>query len=452
MGSSRVRWRILLLIVAASFVSYVLRTNLSIVAPAMIAELGLSEVELGMVLSAFALGYAIFQFPGGVFGDVAGPRRAVTGMALAWGLLTLATGLVPGPATTGAAATVAALVAIRFLVGVSHAPIFPVATGGMVASWFPVSAWGLPNGLSSAGLTLGAAATGPLVVWLTERVGWRGSFLATAPAAFLLAAVWWACTRDRPEQHPGVSRGELDLIEAGRPPELGGTRPRGVWRAALRNREIRLLAASYFCMNYVFYLFFNWFFYYLVEVRGFEAGYAASLTAAQWVLGAAGATLGGVLCDRMMQRLGPRRGARILPVVGLVASAALLAAGAFSARPALAAALLAACFGMNQLTEASYWAAAICVGGRHASTATGVLNTGGNLVGFVGAVSVPLVARLLGWPWAISSGALVALVGAMLWTRIEADRPLVPAAVPPGDASPKSRDVPSRGSRMRLGK
>src|SRR5262249_12367311 len=116
---SRVRWRILLLIVAASFVSYLLRTNLSIVAPALMSE-------LGMVLSAFALGYAIFQFPGGVFGDAVGPRRAVTGMAVAWGLLTLATGLVPGAAATGSAAVVAALIAIRFLVGVSHAPIFPV--------------------------------------------------------------------------------------------------------------------------------------------------------------------------------------------------------------------------------------------------------------------------------------------------------------------------------------
>src|SRR5262249_14163422 len=171
------------------------------------------------------------------------------------------------------------------------------------------------------GLGPGPAATGPLVVWLPERVSWRGSFLATAPAAFGLAALWWACTRDRPEQHPGVSRGELLLIDAGRPPEVGAARPRGVWRAALESREIRLLAASYFCMNYVFYLFFNWLFYYLVEVRGFEAGQAASLSAAQWIVGALGATLGGVLCDRSMRRLGPRRGARVLPIAGLVGSA-----------------------------------------------------------------------------------------------------------------------------------
>src|SRR5262245_46273963 len=112
-GPSRVRWRILLLIVVASFVSYVLRTNLSIVGPTMIAELGISEVELGMVLSAFALGYTIFQFPGGMFGEAVGPRLAVTLMAVSWGLLTLASGLVPGGAP--ASAVVATLVVIRFL-------------------------------------------------------------------------------------------------------------------------------------------------------------------------------------------------------------------------------------------------------------------------------------------------------------------------------------------------
>jgi ACS family glucarate transporter-like MFS transporter len=408
--------------VVASFVSYVLRTNLSIVGPSMIEELGISEIELGWVLSAFALGYTIFQFPGGIFGDVVGPRLAVALMAVAWGFLTVLSGLVPAGAAASTA--IAALVAIRFLVGVTQAPIFPVMTGGMVSNWFPVSGWGLPNGLSSAGLTLGAAATAPLIVWLEQGVGWRGSFLATAPVAFALAGVWWWYARDHPAQHPSVARDEIELIEAGRPPPEQAAEERGVWRAALRNREIQLLTASYFCMNYVFYLFFNWFFYYLVEVRGFEAERAAFLTATQWLIGALGATLGGLLCDGLMRRFGARRGARALPVAGLVASALLLAGGAFTPDPVLAVALFAACFGMNQLTEAGFWAATISVAGRHASAGAGVLNTGGNLVGFFGAVLVPVVARALGWPWAVSTGAVAALVGALLWAWIRADRPL----------------------------
>lgn len=61
-----VRWRVLALLVLASFVSYVLRSNISIAAPAMKADLGLTEQQLGYILAAFTLGYTIFQFPGGV--------------------------------------------------------------------------------------------------------------------------------------------------------------------------------------------------------------------------------------------------------------------------------------------------------------------------------------------------------------------------------------------------
>jgi ACS family glucarate transporter-like MFS transporter len=263
-----------------------------------------------------------------------------------------------------------------------------------------------------------------LIVWLIAELGWRGSFVASAPIAFLLAGIWWWYTRDHPREHAGVERSELELIEAGRSPPDAAASERGVWKAALRNREILLLTASYFCMNYVFYLFFNWFFYYLVEVRGFDQERAASLSAAQWVVGAVGATLGGLLCDRTMKRFGARRGARVLPVVGLVGSALLLALGASATEPLLAVALLAGCFGMNQLTEAGFWATTISVAGRHASAAAGVLNTGGNLVGFFGALLVPAIAQALGWPWAIASGAIVALIGALLWIWIRGDRPM----------------------------
>ncbi len=288
-----------------------------------------------------------------------------------------------------------------------------------------MASWGWPNGLSSTGLTLGGAATGPLVVWLMARAGWRGSFLLTAPLAFVLAAVWWWTTRDYPEQHPAVSRKEQALIDAGRPPPVPAAGKKGVWRQVLGNRDLLLLTLSYFCINYVFYLFFNWFFYYLVEVRGFEEAQAAGLTASQWIVGAVGAALGGLACDGSMRRFGLRRGARVVPVVSLVAVALLLAAGAWAEEAGLAVALLAACFGCIQLTDAGYWAATIAVGDRHASSATGILNTGGNLVGFAGALLVPAAAGAFGWPWAMGSGALAALLAAALWLWIRTDRPMV---------------------------
>ena len=79
-----VRWRILAWIVVASIVAYILRFNLSVAAPAMMRDLGLSEAQLGVVLGALAWSYGLFQAPGGLLGERMGPRRSMTLMYVAW--------------------------------------------------------------------------------------------------------------------------------------------------------------------------------------------------------------------------------------------------------------------------------------------------------------------------------------------------------------------------------
>lgn len=423
------RWIVLAIIIFSSFIAYVLRTNVNIVGETMIDDLGIDEIQLGMVFSAFAAGYAIFQFPGGVFGDRYGARFAITAIATAWALLTIATAVIPGPAVLPAGAIVAALVVVRFLVGAAHAPFFPVTIGGTIASWFPVRQWGLPNGLSSTGLTLGAAATAPAVVWLMEAYGWRGALLLTAPAGFVVALVYRGFVTDEPADHRLITSEELALIRSDRPPAEGAHEP-GAWKLALKNRNVLLLTLSYFCMNYVFFLFFNWFFFYLVDVRGFAATDAGFLTAALWVLGAVGATAGGLACDLLVRRMGVRAGPRVLAMSGLILSAVFLGVGAVSDDITLAIVALCICFACNQLTEAPMWVATMSVAGNHAQVATGVLNTGGNLTGVVGGMLVPVMALELGWPAAIMTGSLFAIVGAMLWFFIRADEPMV---APGGD-------------------
>src|SRR5687767_1041451 len=97
---THVRWRIVGLLVVVSFVAYLLRTNMSVAGERMMVELGLSKVQLGLVLAAFAWGYALFQFPGGVYGERLGGRRALTIIAVLWGLLNLLIGLLPASAPT----------------------------------------------------------------------------------------------------------------------------------------------------------------------------------------------------------------------------------------------------------------------------------------------------------------------------------------------------------------
>jgi ACS family glucarate transporter-like MFS transporter len=423
-GKTNIRWLVLALIILASGVSYVLRTNISVIGESMMTDLGLTEIQLGMIFSAFAAGYAIFQFPGGVFGDKTGARFALTVAAVAWGVLTLLTGLVPGSDRLSVGGLLALLIVVRFLVGATHAPLFPVTCGGVICRWFPKGSWGLPNGLSSTGLTLGAAVTAPLLVWLMEIYGWRGSLFITAPIAFVLAFIWWFVIRNDPTDHPLVGAEELALINAGRPPADDTGKQKGDWKRVIRNREILLLTASYFCMNYIFYLFFNWFFFYLVEVKGFATQEAGMLMGALWVIGAIGATLGGFACDRLIKRFGFRWGPGGMASISLVLCGVFLVMGAVADDPYVAVILLCACFACTQITEAAYWSTAIAVSGKRAAAATGVMNTGGNVVGFIGGMLVPFTAAKLGWVAAISTGVVFAIIGAIIWLFIRGDRPM----------------------------
>ncbi len=394
---------------------------MSIAGESMMRELGMSQVQLGMVLAAFSWGYALFQIPGGLWGDVVGPRRTLTWIAIGAGIANLAIGFVPGPGFAGLGLVLICLVGLRFLMGVIQAPVFPVYAGA-VRNWFPVNSWALPNALGSSGLTLGAAATAPLIAWLASSFGWRQSFILTAPLGFFLALLWWWYGRDFPSEHPAISPEEIELIRSGRmAPALEEP---GVWRHVLRDRNVILLTLSYFAMNYVFWMFFNWFFVYLVQVRGFtslESGFLATLP---WLVGAVGATVGGFWCDAVSRSRGIRVGCRQPALVSLPLVAALLWAGAAADNAYLAVGLLALCFGGTQVTEGAYWSALTSVAGRHTTAASGVMNTGGTVVGGFAALTVPIIADQFGWVASLSTGSLMAVVATVLWLYIRPDEPM----------------------------
>jgi MFS transporter, ACS family, glucarate transporter len=109
-------------------------------------------------------------------------------MITGWGLLTLAIAALP--AAAGATTIVGIAMVLRFLMGATQAPIFPVTAGCSIRRWFPVREWAMPNGLLAVGATLGGVIAGPLVAFLVIRLGWRGSFLAMAPFAFIGAGLW----------------------------------------------------------------------------------------------------------------------------------------------------------------------------------------------------------------------------------------------------------------------
>jgi ACS family glucarate transporter-like MFS transporter len=263
---------------------------------------------------------------------------------------------------------------------------------------------------------LGQAALGPLVTLLIVHYGWRGSFYAFAPLGLIIAAWWYWYGRDRPEEHRSITQEELRVIAGDGRPVDSQDKP-GAWRRMLMNRDVLLIAGSYFCMNYVFYMFGQWLFTYLVEERNFTLLESGWLYAAPFVTGALLAALGGLACDALCKRLGPRWGCRLPAMGGLVLVAAFLIAGVYAANPYVAVGLLSLCFGFTQFTEGSFWSASTYVAGPDTSAATGVMNTGGNAAGFL----APLIGWMvdhLGWVSTLASGSFFAIVGAVLWLWI----------------------------------
>lgn len=418
--ATNVRWRIMGILFLVSAVAYVQRSSMSVAGKFMMDDLGLSEEQLSFVFGAFILSYTLFQLPGGLLGERFGPRRLLTAMFLLWTLLTILTGLVP---TTETTYVLVMLLAVRFLMGISHAPLFPVIQG-TVQAWFPPARWAFPTGLLSTGLSFGAAATPPFVAWVILNTGWRESFYVIAPLSLLLGALYYWYARDDPKDHKRVNESEMRIISRGNGQIGKHSSTQGLWLRVICNRDVFLISVVYFCQIYVFYIFFSWFFIYLTNERGFgvlEGGFAAAVP---WIVGAVMASVGGEACDRLCKRYGALWGCRIPIVVGLVLVSVFMVAGVFATDAYVALTLLSLCFGFTQFTEGPIWAATTFIGRRHTAAATGVLNTAGNLGGVVSTLLVPYLANRLNWEIALSTGAVLTLVAAALMMFVHSDRPM----------------------------
>jgi len=414
----RVRWRIYAFLFTFGFIAYFQQKGLTVAADRIMPELGFSQMEIGWLEWALVLGYAAFQFPGGVIGQRLGARLMFT---LISAVAFLATVLTPmAPAALSGTALFVVLFGLQLVVGLAQGSIFPVGAGVMEA-WFRPERWALIQGVQSAGLQIAAAATPPLVAYLMSTLGWQQALFWPALPAVVVIVLWAWYARNSPREHPSVTPAEIaELGKEASPPPPAKIDWRRL-RALLAHRSILLAAFSYVCMNYVFYLISNWCFLYLVQERHFnllQGGWLATLPP---LAAALGAGLGGPLVGMTCSRFGNKWGFRLVPLVALPISGMLLLVTVSLSNPYAAVAALALAYFVVELTEAPFWAVTMFVARADSMSATGVLNTGGNGGGLIG---IPIVAYLSGhgdWTAAFVIGAVFSVVGAIAWLGIDAD-------------------------------
>jgi MFS transporter, ACS family, glucarate transporter len=414
----RIRWRIFSFLFGFGFLAYFQHLSITVAADRMMPELGLSQFQIGLLVQAFIVGYAIFQTPGGVLGQRLGARRTFVIIGLMAFFATVATPL--APYLIGGMGLFAVLLSVQLLLGISQAAIFPVSAG-VFETWFPPNRWAFVQGLQTMGLGLGAAITPPLVATLTSSLGWQHALLWTSLPAIALIALWAWYGRNTPREHPSVSAEEL--AEIGDQGSLA-VDSQITLRKVLRmfgDRNVFLLAISYMCMNYSFYLLSTWVFLYLIQEQKFSSLESGWLAMAPPLAAAAGAGIGGFLTGIMCRRFGDRWGFRSVPLVALPAAGVLLLVAVSATNPYVAVFVLALCFGCVELTEGAYWGAAMTVGRSDTMAISGFMNTGGNLGGIIG---TPIVAYLSGrhmWHTAFFIGTGFAFASAITWLGINAE-------------------------------
>jgi sugar phosphate permease len=417
---TRVRHMVLVMVVMVYFITYLDRVLLSNALPVIQKEFGFSLASMGLILGCYQWAYALFQIPGGWFGDRAGPRIALASVVIWWSVFTFITGF---------SMSVTMMMICLFLIGMGEAGAFPISNRAL-SRWMLPAERGFAQGATHAGSRLASAATPMIVAALIASYSWHVPFYLFAAIGVIWAVAWFSFYRDAPREHHGVNAAEREKIE----PALGTPKPRQPipWRMILGSRQMWVLAAMYFCYGYAINMFLAWYPKYLDGARGYtlaEMGFFASLPLAAGVVGD---IMGGVISDYIIHKTGRIKFARSsVSIFGFLLAAVCVPLAVLEPDRYLSAALFAgAVFGL-ELVVGNAWAVTLDIGGSFAGSCSAVMNTFGNIGGAIVATATGFIVNAYGWNAAFYAVAGLAVLGALLFTQIDAGRKLAPDATSP---------------------
>ncbi len=382
--TTAVRWAVLGLVAFAAASAYLTRYCLSAANTTIQQDLGFDNEQMGQLMSAFMVGYLLFQIPGGWLGNRLGTRAAFAILSICWSLCNL---------WTAAASMLSSLWVSRLLLGVFQAGMTPLSAK-ILKDWIP-----LPNrGLSSAGIgaamSLGGAATMGLTGWLLARgFGWREIFAAYSMVAIVWAAAFSWFFRTNPQDHRWVNRAELDLIRGADAGPLTASpveaAPPESSAHPLVLRMLRCVSLWGLCVQSFFraagYVFFvTWFFAFLEYVYDIPKTKAGLLNSLPLMAVVVGSLSGGIIIDRLLRVTGSRWVSRSgTAFVAMTLCGLFTMASAWTSTATQLSAVIAIGALFSGLALPAAWAATIDVGGRHTAVAMGVMNMAGCLAGVI---------------------------------------------------------------------
>ncbi|MDR3564280.1 MAG: MFS transporter [Negativicutes bacterium] len=293
---TRIRAWVIFITFISMLVAYLDRVNVSIIIadPNFKAEMGIMNDPFaqGLLMSCFLWAYGGGMFFLGPIGDVLGPRKATMIAIFSWGV----------SISLGALSrTINVLYMTRFLLGLGEALHMPMLSK-YTKNWIPPKERGTANSGWNVGFMVGPALALPLFTMLVGEWGWRPSYWFCVVWGFaILPLIWWAT--DKPEQHKGVNKAELDYILEGQKEEAAqaqlasGTFSQNLGKL-LTNSNYLLNVFTYWGSTIMWWGFMSWLPAYLKVARGFSWAQMGWLSSLPYILGAISTMAVGIVADK----------------------------------------------------------------------------------------------------------------------------------------------------------
>jgi MFS transporter, ACS family, D-galactonate transporter len=408
--------RLALLLALSIFINYIDRGNLSIAAPHIKDELGLTYSQLGILFASFFWTYAIFQIVSGWLVDRFPVNWILALGILLWSAATVATGLVNG---------FKLLLAARLILGIGESVAYP-SYSKIISRNFSELQRGRANSLISAGQASGPAVGTLLGGMLIAHVGWRLFFVVFGVASSLWLFPWLKFLRKPATVSDSIPRfpDSIAILPTSLPAASA------TMLQILSQRSAWGTFAGLFAYNYIWYFFITWLPTYLERERNFSVQAMSIVTGSAFFVLAISALVSGWLSDKWIAAgATPTRVRKTFTGAGLLIASSILLVGIVVNHHIAVAILILVCIGLGVGTSNLWSVTQTLAGPATSGKWAGLQNFTGNLAGWIAPALIGLIVQHTGnffWVFVITS--CVTLLGAAAWVFVVG--PVKPIAWP----------------------
>jgi len=395
---------VLIMLCVMYLITYLDRVNVSTAAAGFGKEFHLSHTEVGLVFSAFAYPYLLFQVIGGWVSDRFGAKRTLLFCGTLWAAATFLTGFAGG---------LASLLAARVLLGFGEGATFPAATAAM-SRWVAKERRGFAQGITHAAARVGNALAPAAIVIVMAKYGWREAFYISGAISLVWVAIWWLTFTEHPKDHPRITAAELQVLPTPK------AKPAKVQFTRLFKRMLPVTIV-YFCYGWTLWLFLSWIPQYFLHSYNLNLTKSALFASTVFFAGVLGDTLGGIVTDKIFERTRSLKRARswmvsICMFFTLLALIPLM----FTHDLYVSLACLAAGFFFAEMTIGPMWAIPMDIASEYSGTASGMMNTGSALAAIISPVlSGFLIDRFGSWELPFAGSMVLMAIGVVLALRMQ---------------------------------